>query len=82
MRCEPANSIIKKFNGLTAVAEIANVTPHTVMRWRRTREDGGTGGVIPHWHMGKLLEAAREKNIDLAPTDFLPTPSETQRAEA
>lgn len=76
MRCEPADTIIKKFSGLNAVADIANVTPHTVMRWRRPKEDGGTGGIIPHWHMDKLLEAARERGIDLAPTEFLPAPKQ------
>lgn len=73
MRCEPANSIIKKFNGLTAVAGITNVTPHTVMRWRKPREEGGTGGVIPHWHMDKLLAAAMNLGIKLEPSDFLPS---------
>lgn len=72
MRCKPADTIIKKFKGLKAVSEAAGVSPHTVMRWRRRKEDGGTGGVIPHWHMDKLLTAARERDIDLKPADFLP----------
>lgn len=72
MRCEPANSIIKKFSGLKAVADITDVTPHSVMRWRKPRSEGGTGGVIPHWHMQRLLEAAAEKQIELSPVDFLP----------
>lgn len=72
MRCEPADSIIKKFNGLKAVAEITEVTPHSVMRWRKPRSEGGTGGVIPYWHMNKLLAAAEAQNISLLPVDFLP----------
>jgi len=76
MRCDPADTIIKKFNGLTAVAAIVRITPHSVMRWRRPRECGGTGGMIPHWHMAKLLEAAKELEIDLDPADFLPVPKE------
>lgn len=72
MRCEPADTIIKKFCGLKAVSEVVGVSPHTVMRWRRSREAGGTGGVIPHWHMDKLLAAARDRDIDLKPADFLP----------
>jgi hypothetical protein len=72
MRCDPADAIIKKFNGLKAVADIVEVTPHTVMRWRRPKEEGGTGGIIPHWHIEKLLDAARERKIDLAPNEFLP----------
>jgi len=72
MRCEPANQIIQKLNGLKAVAEIVGVTPHTVMRWRTPRARGGTGGVIPHWHMPKLLIAARDRGIALEPGDFFP----------
>lgn len=82
MRCEPANSIIKKFNGLTVVAGITDVTPHTVMRWRRPREDGGTGGVIPHWHMTKLLDAAKDRGIKLEPSEFLPAPTSPKEGKA
>lgn len=78
MRCEPADTIIKKFSGLKAVSEVVGVSPHTVMRWRRRREDGGTGGVIPHWHMDKLLAAARDRDIDLKPADFLPASTKEQ----
>lgn len=74
MRCEPANTIIKKFNGLKPVAVAANVTVHSVMRWRSPKDRGGTGGIIPHWHMQPLLDAAKERNIELRPADFLPRP--------
>lgn len=72
MRCDPADTIIKKFKGLRAVADITDVTPHTVMRWRKPKDEGGTGGVIPHWHMEKLIDAARDRQIELSPVDFLP----------
>jgi hypothetical protein len=72
MRCEPANSIIIKFNGLSALAEVTGVSVHTVMRWRTPREKGGTGGVVPHWHVPAILLAAKAKGIDLAPADFSP----------
>ena len=72
MRCEPANSIIIKFNGLTALAEVTGVSVHTVMRWRTPREKGGTGGVVPHWHVPAILQAAKEKGIELVPADFSP----------
>lgn len=78
MRCEPANQIIKKFNGLKAVSQIVGVTPHTVMRWRTPRARGGTGGVIPHWHMAKLLNAARDLGLDLEPGDFFPEMDQDQ----
>lgn len=72
MRCEPANTIIIKFNGLKSLAEVTDVSVHTVMRWRMPRDKGGTGGVVPHWHIPAILQAAKAKGIDLKPTDFSP----------
>lgn len=82
MRCEPAQSIIEKFGGISAVAKIAGVTPHSVMRWRMPREKGGTGGFVPHWHVMRLLEAAGEQKIDLKPADFMPPPAVPVEAAA
>jgi hypothetical protein len=70
MHCEPATSIIVKFKGLKAVAEITGVRPHTVMRWRYPRSKRGTGGIIPHRHADRLLAFARENGIELSPADF------------
>lgn len=28
--------------------------------------------MIPHWHMDAILAAAKDRAIDLSPTDFLP----------
>lgn len=72
MRCEPANTIITKFNGLKPLAEVAGVTVHTVMRWRTPKEKGGTGGVVPYWHISAILQAAKAKGIDIRATDFTP----------
>lgn len=72
MRCEPANTIIKKFKGLKPLAEATGVTVHSVMRWRKPREKGGTGGVVPHWHIDGILRAAQQRGIDIREIDFLP----------
>jgi hypothetical protein len=72
MRCEPANTIITKFKGLKPLAEVTNVKAHTVMRWRMPKEKGGTGGVVPHWHIPAILAAARERGLDIRPSDFAP----------
>lgn len=73
MHCEPANSIITKFGGPEAVAAIVEATPGQVRRWRRSKEKGGTGGAVPHWHIGKLMLAAQARRIRLKADDFLPT---------
>lgn len=73
MRCEPADTIIKAFGGLTAVSRIVDATPGAVIRWRMPKEKGGTGGAIPHWHIPKLLADARAKELGMTAADFFPT---------
>lgn len=70
MRCEPATTIISKLGGTRAVSQVAEVSIHTVIRWRLEREKGGTGGVVPHWHIPKLLAKAKADGIALQPGDF------------
>lgn len=70
MRCEPADTIIKQFGGLSAVAQVTGVTPHSVMRWRMPRADGGTGGTIPAKHADKLLQYARANEIAVTADSF------------
>lgn len=72
MRCEPANTIITKFKGLKPLAEATDVTVHTVMRWRTPKDRGGTGGVVPHWHVPAILSAAKARGIDVRASDFAP----------
>lgn len=72
---EPANSIINKLGGDTAVAAIAGVHRTRVANWKRPKEAGGTGGSIPFKHAEVLIEAARAKGVSLSAEDFLPTRS-------
>lgn len=69
---EPAASIIKLLGGDTAVAEITGVHRTRVANWKRAKDVGGTGGVIPFKHVPMLLNAAREQGKALTADDFLP----------
>jgi transposase-like protein len=80
MQCEPATSIITKFGGPDAVAAIVGATSGQVRRWRRPKEQGGTGGAVPHWHIAKLMAAAQERRIRVRAEDFLPAPSKQDAA--
>lgn len=79
MRCEPADKIIKDLGGLSAVAKVTGVTPHSVMRWRTPTDDGGTGGLIPFKHVPALLTEAKGRGIELTANDFLPKPKPSRR---
>jgi hypothetical protein len=72
---EPAASIIAKLGGDTAVAAITGVHRTRVANWKRAKESGGTGGMIPFRHVPKLRDAAQRSDIALTAGDFLPAPA-------
>ncbi|SEL41286.1 hypothetical protein SAMN04488032_12710 [Pacificibacter marinus] len=69
---EPAKTIILALGGPTEVAKVVGVHRTRVSMWKVPRAKGGTGGVIPHWHIEKLMAAAREKDVSLSLRDFAP----------
>lgn len=69
---EPARTIIELLGGEANVARLAGVSVTAPYRWQQTKQKGGTGGVIPHWHVAKLLAHAKAENIDLTPASFAP----------
>jgi len=71
---EPAQTIVRKLGGPSEVAAIAGVHRTRVSNWMRPKDSGGTGGTIPLKHVRALIEAAKERGLDLSANDFLPTP--------
>lgn len=69
---EPARTIIDLLGGPNKVAEIAGVHRTRVSNWARSKDAGGTGGVIPFKHVPALLAAAKDADIQLSADDFLP----------
>lgn len=79
---EPASTIIDRLGGEAAVAKIAGVAITAPYRWQQPRSKGGTGGVIPHWHVGKLIAYAQANGIDLPAASFAPVVEAASRTEA
>jgi transposase-like protein len=75
----PAEKIVERLGGSTKVAAIVGVNRTQVWRWRREKEAGGTGGLIPHQHYAKLLAYAQEHGIPLTGDDFMPAPAEASQ---
>lgn len=71
-RLEPAQTIISRFGGPAAVAKLVSVHRTRVSNWKRPREKGGTGGMIPQQYHRTLLDHAEQNSISLAAEDFLP----------
>jgi hypothetical protein len=73
----PAQTIIDKLGGVSVVAEVASVHRTRVSNWKRPREKGGTGGIIPQRHHRSLLDYAKAKQINLTADEFL-APSQVE----
>lgn len=67
---EPASTVIRKLGGVEATARAAGVHPSRVIRWRQSRDKGGTDGRIPTRHQETLLAWAREQGLRLTYRDF------------
>lgn len=77
---EPARTIIDRLGGPNLVAGIAGVHRTRVSNWCRPKEAGGTGGLVPLKHIPILIDAARDRGIDLSADDFLPRPSKLEKS--
>jgi hypothetical protein len=73
-RMEPAQTIIKKLGGPSAVAEIVGRHRTRVSSWQRPRASGGTDGRVPQEHIETLLEHAKKRSIALRLSDFFAKP--------
>ena len=71
----PAQYIIGKFGGQTALARLIGKRPSTVQHW------ASTGVIHARWH-SMLLDLARTQNVDLVPSDFVKVSGESSRAAA
>ena len=65
-----AKRVIDKMGGIQATADIVGASHSWVARWTYDRARGGTGGMIPAKYQQPLLNAAKERGIDLTPADF------------
>jgi hypothetical protein len=69
---EPAQTIIRKFGGPTALSALLGIHRTRISSWQRAKSAGGTDGLIPQSHHPALLAYARDNAIDLKAEDFLP----------
>jgi len=75
-RLEPAKSIVAKLGGEAKVSQIAGTGLTAPYSWQYPRTVGGTDGLIPQRHHPKLLDYARDNDINLKAEDFLPPRNE------
>lgn len=68
---EPAQTIITKLGGPGVVAGVVKIHRTRISNWKRSRESGGTDGLIPQRYHRTLLDYASENSIELSAEDFL-----------
>lgn len=68
---EPAASIIARFGGESAVAEITGLALTAPYRWQTPSDKGGTDGRIPRKHVLTLIAHGKENNIEISPDEML-----------
>lgn len=67
----PADKVITAFNGVRPLARALGRNPSSIVRWRRPKEKGGTGGGIPSGLQGAILKLAAERGLSLSADDLI-----------
>jgi hypothetical protein len=71
LKLSPAEYVIRTFGGVRATARALGRSAAAISKWRKPREEKGTGGQIPRKAMWELLAKSRELGLDLNPNDLL-----------
>jgi transposase-like protein len=67
----PADKVIAAFDGVRATARALKRNPSSVSRWRKSREDGGTGGRVPSSLQELVLSEAKSRGLALTAADLI-----------
>ena len=70
----PADKVIALFGGVRPLARDLGRNPSSVVRWRRSKEKGGTGGAVPSALQGRVLALAKARGLPLAAEDLILVP--------
>ena len=68
----PADKVITLFGGVRPLARELGRDPASVVRWRKSKNEGGTGGAIPSAMQGKVLALAKARGLPLTADDLIP----------
>lgn len=67
---DPAASLAIKLGGLENLAAAAGVSLSRASRYRKPKEKGGTGGLIPASRQSLILQWAKANGKQVGPADF------------
>lgn len=67
----PAQKVITLFGGVRPLARELGRDPASIVRWRKPKELGGTGGAVPSAMQGKVLALAKARGLPLTAEDLI-----------
>lgn len=67
----PADKVISLFGGVRPLARELGRNPSSVVRWRKPRAEGGTGGAVPSAMQGRVLALAKARGLPLTAEDLI-----------
>lgn len=67
----PAEYVIKVLGGVRPAARAIGRDPASVVAWKRPRAKKGTNGMIPDKCHHQILVIAKERGLDITPTDLI-----------
>jgi hypothetical protein len=67
----PAEYVIHVFKGVRKTARVLGYDPTAISKWRVPKERKGCGGEVPRSAQKKILEKAREMNLDITAEDLI-----------
>jgi len=67
----PADRVISAFGGVRATARALGRNPSSISRWRKPREEGGTGGRVPSSLQASILTGAKAAGLSLTAEDLI-----------
>lgn len=71
----PAEIVITLFGGVRPLARELGRNPSSVVRWRRPKIQGGTGGAVPSAVQGRVLALAKARGLPLSAEDLILKPA-------
>lgn len=70
-RKTPADVVIEAFGGVHPTSRAIGVSASWVCRWRKAKDEYGTGGEVPGNHHKEVLAAAERLGVQITPYDLI-----------
>jgi hypothetical protein len=67
----PADKCIQAFGGVRTLAKLLGRNASSISRWRKSKEEGGTGGCVPSALQNRVLTLAKAHNVSLSAEDLI-----------